>query len=324
MERKHEILYKSVILQRNFSTNIPQPPNMYAPIIIFAFNRETSLKGTIQSLLQNSEASESDLFIYVDGPRIIKQGEAKKVESVRKYVQTITGFKSVTHVFSEKNKGLAASVIQGVSEVICQYGRAIVVEDDLVVTPNFLSFMNQGLERYEDENRVFSICGYSNKVKVPAGYLADSYLCTRSSSWGWGTWKDRWESVDWDLRDWNTCRKHSKEFNRWGGSDCWKMLNDWHEGRNQSWAIRFCFAQFLQDKTALFPVKSLVQNDGFNGEGTNCKKWNRFRSEPDRSGKKVFTWPDDTMMNLHLWKQAKSYHGLCIRIWSRLMYLIYR
>ena len=166
-----------------------------APIIVFAFNRLDALKNTIDSLLQNEEAKLSDLFVFVDGPRENRQGEKEKVKAVQEYVMTINGFKSTKHFFSEHNKGLGKSIIEGVTQIIGQYGKAIVLEDDLVFSTNFLAFMNEGLDRYENEKKVFSICGYTNKVKIPKDYPYDAYFCTRSSSWGWATWKDRWETV---------------------------------------------------------------------------------------------------------------------------------
>lgn len=226
--------------------------NDMAPVIIFAFNRLDALINVITSLLLNEEAQESDLFVFVDGAREGKVGERELVCSVCRYIENIVGFKSVNYTFSETNKGLGNSVIKGVTEVINRYGKAIVLEDDLILAPNFLFFMNQGLDKYKEEKSVFSICGYSNKVKVPKDYSYDTYFCTRSSSWGWATWADRWNSVDWELENFDKYHILKKEFNRWGGSDCWKMLNDWKCGRNKSWAIRFCFAQFLQKKFLYF------------------------------------------------------------------------
>lgn len=296
----------------------------FAPIILFAFNRPDALKNTIQSLLQNNEAKASDLYIFVDGPRSNKLGEKEKVKEVLEYVKHIEGFKSLHYTFSEKNKGLGNSIITGVNQIINQYGRAIVLEDDLVFAENFLSYMNQGLNRYEKEEKVFSICGYSNKVKKPNDYEYDSYFCTRSSSWGWGTWADRWNSVDWELKEWNKCSKMAKAFNKWGGSDCFKMLSDWKNGQNHSWAIRFCFSQFMQEKLSLFPIVSKVKNDGFDGQGTNCKKWSRFKYEFDYRGNKLFNFPTKVIVNKHLYKEAMSYHSIAIRIWSKIMYFIYR
>lgn len=295
-----------------------------SPIIVFAFNRPEALKNTIKSLLQNEEAKDSDLFVFVDGPRANKPGEAQKVKDVQGYVKTISGFKNVHYTFSNKNKGLGTSIIQGVTTVINKYGKAIVLEDDLIFATNFLAFMNQGLERYKKEEKVFSICGYSNKVKVPNGYLYDSYFCTRSSSWGWGTWADRWNSIDWELKNWDRYRKMKHSFNKWGGSDCFRMLRSVKEGWGNSWAIRFCFSQFLQDKLSLFPIISKVKNDGFDGGGTNCKKWSRFKYEFDNTNNKKFKYPESISLNSKLYKSAMSYHTIPIRIYSRIMYLIYK
>ena len=296
----------------------------YAPIILFAFNRLESLKATVASVLRNSEAAESDLYVFVDGVRSNKRGELEKVREVQEYVKTISGFNSVNYTFAKHNKGLGPSIIAGVTEVINRYGRAIVLEDDLILSQNCLSFMNQGLDKYEKELKVFSVCGYSNKVKVPKGYLADSYFCVRSSSWGWATWADRWNSVDWDLRDWKKYEVMKSAFNRWGGSDCFGMLQDWKEGRNKSWAIRFCFSQFLQKKMSLFPIVSKVNNDGFDGDGTNCKKYNRFKFEFDNTDSKIFKFPEKVLINESFRKSALSYHSLEKRIWSKIMYMIYR
>lgn len=295
----------------------------FAPIIIFAFNRPESLKQLISSLLLNTECIDCDLYIFVDGARANKEGEVLLVKLVQEYVKTIVGFKSINYFFSETNKGLGPSIIAGVSEVINKHGKAIVLEDDLMLTSNFLAFMNQGLEKYENEQKVFSICGYSNKVNRPCDYIPDSYFCTRSSSWGWATWADRWNSVDWNLEPFDQYVIHKKAFNKWGGSDCFGMLNGWHDGKNKSWAIRFCFSQFLQDKLSLFPIESKVINDGFDGQGTNCKSWSRFKYEVDNSGSKEFSWPVNISLNKKIYSEAMWYNSILIRVWSRIMYLLY-
>lgn len=296
----------------------------YAPIIIFAFNRLESLKNTICSLLENKESEASDLFIFVDGARSDRIGEVEIVNQVQNYIKSIQGFQSIHYEFAKQNKGLGPSIIYGVTNVINQYGKAIVLEDDLILSNNFLAFLNEGLNRFESNEKVFSICGYSNQVKKPSDYNADSYFCTRSSSWGWGTWANRWNSVDWELKDWEKIEKLKKDFNRWGGSDCFKMLNDWHLGKNKSWAIRFSFAQFIQNKLSLFPIISKVSNNGFDGTGTNCKKYSRFKFDFDESNSKTFTYPQEISINRALYKSAMFYNSIIIRIWSKLMYILKR
>ena len=294
----------------------------YAPIVIFAFNRLDTLKNCVESLLDNEESKMSDLFVYVDGPRPQKEGEAEIVESIQRYAKNINGFRSLTCVFSDHHKGLAPSIIDGVSQVINQYGRVVVIEDDLIVSPNFLAYINEGLTKYQNDGEVFSICGYSNKVVPPSDYPFDAYFCTRSCSWGWATWKDRWNSVDWELKDWKNHKQNAHKFNAWGGSDCWKMLEDWHNGRISSWAIRFGYAQFLQKSLSLFPLVSKVENKGFT-KGTHGKGWSRFKFDFDTSDIKSFRFPIRIELNRSLYKQALSYHSVFIRIWSRIMYALH-
>ncbi len=295
----------------------------YAPIILFAFNRLEPLKACIASLRSNSESSDSDLIVYVDGPRADKEGEREKVSEVREYVKTVTGFKSLTCHFSEVNKKLGPSIIAGVTAVMADYGRAIVLEDDIVVSKNYLSFMNQCLALYQDNKEVFSVCGYSIKLKVPTDYAYDVYFGPRSNSWGWATWKDRWEKCDWTLEDWSAVKKNARAFNRWGGSNCFSLLSGWKKGKNQSWAIRFCYSQFINKAVALFPVVSHVDNEGFDGNGTNCQKFNRYSFEFDTTSNKVFRLPASVVLNKKIIRQRLWYNSLPMRAYSKIMNLFY-
>lgn len=293
-----------------------------SPIVVFAFNRPEALRRCIASLQANDEAKDSPLYVFVDGPRKGNLDDAHKVQEVRDFVKEITGFKSLTYTFSDTNRGLASSIIAGVSQVIEEHGTVIVVEDDLVVTPTFLHFMNAGLGRYVDNERVFSICGYTNKINLPRGYESTSYFATRSSSWGWATWKSRWQTVDWQLDNWASHQQRAYDFNRWGGSDCWKMLNDWRYGRNSSWAIRFCYAQFQQQGLSLFPTLSKVSNEGFDGQGAHCKRYSRFRCQLDTSTDKRIRYPDCVRMLPEIQKECLKYHSIPRRIWSKIMYIV--
>ena len=262
----------------------------------------------------------------MDGARPNKEGEAEKLAAVRKYVRSITGFKSLTYHFSEENKKLGPSIIAGVTDVVNQYGKAIVIEDDLIASRNLLAYMNQGLDHYEQEKKVWSISGFGLKVRIPKGYDADAYFCLRSTSWGWATWKDRWNSCNWQLKNWNEVVANGKAFNRWGGSDCFGMLKGWHEGGNQSWAIRFCYNQFVNDALSLFPIVSKIDNEGFDGSGTNCKQYNRYKFDFDTTENKTLKMPEEIAVNKSLKGRFLSYYSIPIRIYSRLMniYLDYK
>lgn len=294
----------------------------FAPIALFAFNRPDLLKRTLETLKACSEAGETPLHIFVDGAR--NEAEKAKVSEVVRVAGEAEGFASVEVTASPVNKGLGQSIIDGVSEVINRFGRAIVMEDDLSVMPNFLAFMNDGLERYASEAKVFSVCGYTLDIGRTEDYPFDTWFGRRSSSWGWATWKDRWDSVDWNPSE-KAILETRRAFNRWGGSDCSKMLLDWRHGANKSWAIRFCYAVFRQGKLSLFPVRSLVDPDaGFNGEGTNCKPYNRFRFVPDDGSRRVFRHPESIKEETTFVRRTLRYHSIPKRIWSRIMYKVKR
>ena len=249
--------------------------NKINPVIIFTYRR--IIDKTIESLLKNKLASHTELFIFSDGYKDKK--DKKDVIEVRKYISTIKGFKSLKIVESSQNNGLANSIINGVSNIINEYGNVIVLEDDLIVSDDFLEYMNDTLEFYKNNTQIWSISGYGPKLPCLKNYNKDLYLSTRGSSWGWATWKSRWDSVDWEVKDFikiqsDTNMKRDFEL---GGNDMYKMLELQMLGKIDSWAIRWCFSQFIKQKYTIYPTKSKVINDGFNdnkgthNSGTNDK-----------------------------------------------------
>ena len=293
---------------------------MLAPIVIFAFNRPDSLQRMIDSLKLNPLYEESEKFVYIDGPR--SEDERHKVDEVIAVAKNITHNVSISPV----NKGLGSSIIAGVSAVLEKYGKAIVLEDDLVFTSNFLSYMNQALEFYEDDNRIISICGYGLKIKRPKGYRGDVYLSGRSSSWGWATWRDRWQQIDWDILDWNELsadRARQKAFNK-NGSDMFAMLKDYMEGRNHSWAIRFCYNQFKLGMYSVSPFLSKVNNEGFGENATNCKqRYSRFKIDIDTTGTYTFVFDKNIVPNKKIEKECYHYHSLVLRVYSRVRKILH-
>jgi len=165
----------------------------YAPIILFCYKRLASTIQTINSLKNNELAKDSVLYIFSDGPK--NKEDERDIFEIRRYLKTITEFKEIIISESKENIGLSNSIINGVSKIIDEYGKVIVMEDDLITSKNFLSFINQALIHYKDNSKVFSISGFT--VNVNGLDTNDIYFTLRGSSWGWGTWKDRWDNVDW-------------------------------------------------------------------------------------------------------------------------------
>lgn len=287
-----------------------------APVIIFAYNRLTSLKKMIESLQKNSESKLTNIYVFVDGPK--NESDILFVNNVCDYVKKINGFKKIKYFISKTNQGLSKSIISGVSLIFNNYDKAIILEDDLVLSSNFLSYMNNSLKYYQNFDNVISISGYSNKVKTYKGYGFDSYFITRNSSWGWATWKNQWTKVDWNLNDWDKVKLNRKSFNKYCGSDCYEMLEDWKRGLNSSWAIRFVYSQFVQRKLSLTPTLSKVINDGFSGDGTHCSGQSRFDSDFDYSDNKNFLFPQTIILDHQINRQAMKYHSLFHRIKMKL------
>ena len=247
-----------------------------SPIVIFTYRRVPD--KLINSLLKNTLAQQSEVIIYSDGNK--NEKDLEDVREVRKYLQTIEGFKHVKIIESEVNKGLAASIINGVTEVIDKSEKVIVLEDDLIVSDDFLKYMNDALAFYKDDKKIWSISGYGPKLPCLEKYHDDIYLGVRGSSWGWATWKDRWEQVDWEVKDFNQLKKDKKLQNQFnlGGNDMFKMLELQMLGKIDSWAIRWSYSQFKLGMYTVFPKRSKVINDGFSDEkgmhnsGSN-RKW---------------------------------------------------
>lgn len=287
---------------------------MKTPVVIFGFNRPDAFARMVASLKNNVGFEEYPIYVYIDGPR--GEHDIDRIAEVETQARLLT---ENVHV-SDTNKGLGNSIIKGVSEVISKYGKAIVLEDDLVLMPGFLQYMEDGLSLYSEDKRVFSVCGYGLKVKQPKGYVGDVYLCNRSSSWGWATWADRWKSVDWTVSDFNELQRSRslrREFNK-GGSDMYGMLRGYMEGKNKSWAIRFCYSQFRQKKYSVHPFKSLVANEGFGVDATNCRqKYSRFKIELNEGTEQLMI-PSELKPNEELIKALAHYHGLPLRLYSKI------
>lgn len=247
------------------------------PIILFLYNRLDHTKRTVEALQRNDLAGESDLYVFCDGPKNDStQEQIKKVLEVQDYADTIEGFK---HVFVQKqqvNKGLANSVISGVSEVIEKYGKVVVVEDDILTHPFFLRFMNEALSFYEEDERIFTIGGMTDKIDIPTNYQKDILVCERVESWGWATWADRWFSAEWDISKYSIWGRNQKKGIKQlcrGGDDLWRMLQMQNQKKIDSWAVRWQYNMSNQNKYCLRPVLSFVVNVGLDGSGVHCSSF---------------------------------------------------
>lgn len=241
-----------------------------ATIALFVYNRPLHTRKTIDALIKNIGSKESELFIFSDGPK--NDHDEKSVEEVRRICNQINGFKKVDLIKRKENLGLSKSIISGISEVLENYDRIIVLEDDLVTSEYFLKFMNDALEYYAENERVISIHGYIYPVQTQ---LPETFFLRGADCWGWATWKRGWNLFEPDgekLLNELTESNLLKEFDWNGALNNVRMLRNFIKGKNDSWAIRWHASAFLKNKLTLYPCRSLVQNIGVDGLGTNVKK----------------------------------------------------
>jgi hypothetical protein len=247
-----------------------------APITLFVYSRPDHTRATIEALRANQLAQSSDLIIYADAARSAEKQAA--VQEVRDILQTVDGFRSVTIHHRLHNYGLANSIIQGVTEVLENHDRIIVVEDDMVTSPYFLTYMNEALERFAEEEQVISIHGYVYPVQQA---LPEAFFLRGADCWGWATWRRGWALFNpngQELLEQLKQRRLLKAFDYNGRYGYSKMLEGQIQGLNDSWAVRWHASAFLADKLTLYPGRSLVHNIGNDASGTHCGGSSTFDS----------------------------------------------
>ncbi len=236
-----------------------------APIALFLYNRPDHARRTLSFLQQNELAADSRLFIFSDGPRTT--ADEVKVQDVRQLARTITGFKSVKLIERSVNVGLANSIISGVTQLVQEYGKVIVFEDDLLSSPYTLRYFNDALDRYQEVPEVMHIGAYMYDLKAPD--LPPTFFYRAATSWGWATWARAWQhfepNIDVLMQQFDKERIH--QFSIEGTMNFWKQMQQFKAGKNNSWAIRWYASIFLRKGLTLNPSHSLIQNIGHDGSG---------------------------------------------------------
>ncbi|MDR8393374.1 glycosyltransferase [Aliifodinibius sp. S!AR15-10] len=291
-----------------------------APIALFVYNRPEKIERTINSLQKNFLAEKSELFVFSDGPKYPK--DRKNVKQVREYLQEVDGFKTVQIKESTDNKGLSTSIINGITEMFTKYGKVIVLEDDLITSPNFLDFMNQALNYYDNKSKVMSINGYSLDVGKKEN-CSDVYFHPRTYSWGWATWKEYWDrkkfQTDYIID--NFSNVDVEEYKNMMGNDAFKMLERSINNLNDSWYARWIFQHFEENKLSVYPFISKVKNIGFSEEGTHCKTINAHQIKFDQSNKRKFSFTANINVQKQINKRFKRYFSKWYKVTYRFQML---
>lgn len=246
----------------------------FAPIALFVYNRPTHTRQTVEALQNNALSKDSNLIIFSDAAR--SEVQTKAVREVRQYIHQVKGFKSVTVVERENNFGLARSIINGVTSVVNTHGRIIVLEDDLVTSPYFLTFMNDALDAYQDKEKVMHLSGYMFPIDTSG--LPDTFFLRTTSCWGWATWNRSWKHFSKEpkkLLD-EYIKQRIDRFNMDGACNFWAQVEQNESGLIDTWAVFWYAAVFQMDGLCLHPAFSMVNNIGHDDTGEHCKQSNNF------------------------------------------------
>jgi len=291
-----------------------------APIALFTYNRPSETKQTIEALGRNYLAQDSELIIFSDGH---KTPEDKiKVDAVRKYLRSIDYFKKIRIKESLANRGLAHSIISGVTEVIQEYGKIIVLEDDHITSQNFLDFMNKALDIFRDENLIKSINGYSPDIVNYLGQKDDIFLAKRPFPWGWGTWSKEWQPEKFhDHHMLQQALLEKVQLKKQLGNDLPRMIRRYLDKKNNSWYVRWVLQHYFNNKFSLFPKLSKVENVGFNNNGTHCGYINTYKHAFDYENKRSFHYTNDVRIFGNAKKKFLDYFSYKYRIFYRIMML---
>lgn len=239
---------------------------MLAPIVLFVYNRPVHTRKTLEALSANYLADQSRLIVYADGAtESASPQELQRIKEVHSVVVEKQWCKNVELIVSKDNQGLAKSVISGITSTLEQHNKVIVLEDDLLTSPWFLTFMNQGLDLYHNSSSVYCINGYMFPIQTER---EDVVLLPYTSTWGWATWKDKWDcfAIEPKLNEIVGNNSFLQQRFNLAHYDYTSMLLT----AKHSWGIHWYFSVFKKNGLGVFPTKSLVQNIGFDGSGINC------------------------------------------------------
>jgi hypothetical protein len=235
---------------------------------MFAYSRPAHTQKTLDALKRNLLAPETNLIVYLDAPKSLDL--KAKSDLVKNIIRSAHGFKSIKLIERPENFGLAKNIIEGVTEVCNQYGRAIVLEDDIETSEYFLTFMNDGLNFYRDDKRVYSISGCTYPADL-ADMKSDTFFLRIPLCWGWATWQDRWQDFEKNLDDINAVSNSLIKFINFNGTNNFFQQAKLNlTGKANTWFIFWYLTLAKKNAVTLFPKKSLANNIGLDGTGDNC------------------------------------------------------
>lgn len=286
---------------------------MLAPVLVSVYNRRKSFLECIEYLKKNILASETILYVVSDAA--YREEDKGIIELIRKDIKNIKGFKEIIALNRERNLGSYISINSAIEEIINQHEKIIFLEDDIRVSPFFLKYMNDSLEKYKDEMKIFSISGYNFPIDNMENILKeDIFLWGRYWPWGMGTWKDRWEKIDWDLKKYKEIFSNKENIKKFNSIEpnYFSLLERDRQGIVKATDARVCFHTFVNNMYTIYPRKTLTVNRGHDGSGEHCgidKKY--FLQQLDEDFDPVLI--DDLKENKEIYKKMYKFHYSFLR-----------
>lgn len=226
-------------------------------IAVIAYNRPDKLRRSLSSL------DLTRVHVFIDGPS--GYTDIKKVYHCGRVCEEF----GVEYTLRKTNIGLPANVIMSVDHVLSYSNTVIVIEDDVVISTTAQRFLDFGLRKFSDDNEVVQIGLYNPVFYEQNGFVKLPRIC----SWGWATWRDRWNSIDFNVEGYSD---HLIEIKDKMMPDMYLMLRNQYEGRFSAWVARADFSRALNNQTVVYPSVSLSKNFGADGSGINTPSTTKF------------------------------------------------
>ncbi|MDO7253865.1 glycosyltransferase [Helicobacter cappadocius] len=285
-----------------------------APVLVMVYDRLDSLQNAIESLKTNELAKYTDLYVVSDAA--YKDEHEEIILKIREYIKTIKGFQKVKGICWEKNKGSFDSGKDAIEYIFSRYDRIISIEDDILVSNKFLEYMNNALEYYKDDKRIFSITSHIHHKKnlIPRNYPYEIFPIKMFNPWGTAIWKDRYESIDWSLGGIEEFLKNKQkiaEFNKIS-PHLFPLLQHMLMHNKKYTDVMICYDMFKNGKYTLYPIKPLSVNRGHDGRGEHCgkdKNWQNQKLEFDFSPKMVENIPYSPIIAKNISRAFFSYRS---------------
>lgn len=243
-----------------------------APLALFVYNRPKELSITLKYLKRNVLINNTDVLIFSDGPKETKE-DILNVEKVRKLINTCK-IKIKKKIFLKKNKGSKKNIIDGLNFVFKSYNKVIVLEDDIITSKYFLSFMNNSLEFIKNKKKIWHIGAWNYPIKISKQDKNKVILNNQMHCWGWATYKKNWKKINLNsnnlIKRFN--RKSIRDFTLDHKLNTWSQLIRNHKGKLKSWAIFWYASIYLNRASCLTPLISYTKNVGFGNKATNTKE----------------------------------------------------